>query len=193
VCRRHADSLADTLRDLAETYALLGLFLAPGSVPDEGNVRGRRIDAPAPVRLEVVALTDRRTIALDDADPPPVLAIVESWARLVREERALASPLVRATLIGEVGFLLAHHGWVCAQPWVDDYAAELRRARSAVHDAIGDHAPRPVGHCQVVDEQGECGGPLYQDRWGAMAVSCRRCGAVWQEDDLRRLGLVMGA
>ena len=192
LCPSHVEGLRDQLRGILETWVLLPLFTTPGSV-DDGNVRGKRIDAPAPIRLEVVALGDLRTVALHQGDPLPVAAMLQGWARIVREERRLPVPDVGATLLGEVLLLHTHHAWVCAQPWVDAYAGEVRECGAAVRAAIGEYAPRPVGRCPVVGQEGACGGPLHQDRWGGMGVSCRRCGAAWDQDDLRRLGLVMSA
>jgi hypothetical protein len=195
VCQGHQHWLADSLDDIVCTYALLGDFFEPGTAVDDGHqVKGKRVDPPAPVRLDVVALLDRRTIARYPGDIVPVLAILEAWARLVREERNLQPCRRRTTVTSEAGTLLAHIDWITAQPWVNELAQEIREVKSALHSAIGDHAPRPVGTCPVVDpEIGECGGKLFQDRYGRMSVSCRRCGSIWNEDDLRRLGLMQTA
>jgi hypothetical protein len=79
-----------------------------------------------------------------------------------------------------------------AEDFITDLAHELRQIKTALHSAIGDHAPRPVGTCPVIhpDTEGECGGKLYQDRYGGMSVTCKTCGMTWHEDDLRRLGLM---
>lgn len=190
LCAGHASWLADTVADIPVAYALLALVEEPGS--GEPGVKVKRMDPPAPVRLDVVAMRDRRTVHLEPGDPYPVLYVVESWARLVREERHLAVPTVPATMTSEANLLIVSLDWILAQPWVDDFAAEVRRAARCLHDALGEHAPRPVGRCPVVWDDGECGGPLYQDRYGFWRVTCGWCGAVWDEDELRRLGLVMG-
>ena len=195
VCPGHARWLRDTIDDVVVTYALLGDFFEPGTAIDDGHqVKGKRVDPPAPVRLDVVALLDRRTVARYPGDIVPVLAILQSWAKLVREERDLEPCKRQATVTSEAGTLLGHLDWIIAQPFVDELAREIREVKSALHSAIGDHAPRPVGSCPVVHpETGECGGKLFQDRYGRMSVSCRRCGAAWDEDDLRRLGLMQTA
>lgn len=195
VCPGHHRWLADSIDDIVCTYALLDDFYEPGTAVDDGHqVKGKRVDPPAPVRLDVVALLDRRTVARYPGDIVPVLAILQSWAKLVREERDLEPCRRQATVTSEAGTLLGHLDWIIAQPWVDDLAKEIREVKSALHSAIGDHAPRPVGTCPVVHpDHGECGGKLFQDRYGRMAVSCRRCGAAWDENDLRRLGLMQTA
>ena len=195
VCPGHRRWLADTLDDIVITYALLPHFYEPGTAVDDGQqVRGKRVDPPAPVRLDVVALLDRRTLAQHPGDLVPVLAVLEAWAALVRDERNLKTCRTISTVTREVGTLIAHLDWITAQAWVPDMAAELRDVKSALHSAIGDHAPRPVGTCPVVHpDTGECGGKLYQDRYGGMSVTCRRCGETWGETELRRLGLMQSA
>ena len=195
VCPGHTRWLTESIDDVVVTFALLPHFYEPGTAVDDGQqVRGKRVDPPAPVRLDVVALLDRRTIHRHPGDIVPVLAILEAWARLIREERQLNPCHRQATVTSEAGLILAHIDWIICQPWVDDLAREIREVKSALHSAIGDHAPRPVGTCPVIHpDTGECGGKLYQDRYGGMSVTCRRCGETWGETELRRLGLMQSA
>jgi len=192
VCRHHHSWLRETIDDIVTTYALLPHFYEPGTAVDDGHqVKGKRVDPPAPIRLDVVALLDRRTVSQHPGDIVPVLAILESWAALVREERHLRRQHP-TTVTSEANLILGHLDWIICQTWVDELAKEIRDVKSALHSAIGDHAPRPVGTCPVVHpETGECGGKLYQDRYGGMSVSCQTCGETWDEHDLRRLGLVI--
>jgi hypothetical protein len=195
VCPGHARWLRDTIDDVVVTYALLGDFFEPGTAIDDGHqVKGKRVDPPAPVRLDVVALLDKRTAYRYPGDIVPVLAILEAWATLVRDERKIQPCRQPATVTSEAGTLLAHLDWIIGEPFVADLADEIRQVKSALHSAIGDHAPRPVGTCPVVHpDQGECGGKLYQDRYGGMSVTCRKCGETWGETELRRLGLMTQA
>ena len=196
VCRHHRRWMGETIDDIVITYALLPDFYEPGTAVDDGHqVKGKRVDPPAPVRLDVVALLDRRTVSRQAGDLVPVLAILESWASMVREERQLQPCRRQATVTSEAGTLSAHLDWISAQPWIDELARELREIKAALHSAIGDHAPRPVGRCPVVhpDADGSCDGALYQDRYGGMSVTCRKCGETWGETELRRLGLMQQA
>ena len=195
VCPGHRRWLTDTLDDIIETNCLLPAFLEPGSSVDDGRqVKSKRVDPPAPIRLDVVGLQDRRTVYRYAGDIYPVLAVLESWARLVREERDLTNPSTPATILSETTLLIAHLDWIAGQPFVDELAKELRQAKTSLHAAIGDHAPRSVGPCPVVHpDTGTCGGPLFQDRYGRLSVTCRQCGETWGELELRRLGLVIGA
>jgi len=194
VCPGHHRWLLDTLHDIIETTDLLPHFLEPGTAVDDGHqVKGKRVDPPAPVRLDVIALLDRRTLARHPGDLIPVLAILEAWATLIRDQRKIRNPRI-TTVTTEASTLIAHLEWATTQPWIPDLAAELRDVKSALHSAIGDHAPRPVGTCPVVHpDTGECNGKLYQDRYGGMSVTCRRCGETWGETELRRLGLMQTA
>lgn len=63
ICLGHATGLAEDLRDVLELWALLGYFALPGSAPEpDGSQRPKKpADAPVPVRLDVVAMRDKRT------------------------------------------------------------------------------------------------------------------------------------
>jgi hypothetical protein len=194
VCDSHQRWIKSTLVDILESLSLLPHFYEPGTAIDDGRqVHGTRIDPAAPVRLDVVALLDRRTQQWHPSDPVPVMAVIESWARLVREERDLEIPTGPAILSEEVQLLTRHQDWIITQAWVDDYASEIRAIQTALRNAIGDHAPRAVGKCPIVTEHGTCAGNLYQDRYGRLAVACRRCGEVWNEEELARFGLILAS
>jgi hypothetical protein len=194
VCDSHQRWIKSTLVDIMESLSLLPHFYEPGTAIDDGRqVHGTRIDPAAPVRLDVVALLDRRTQQWHPSDPVPVMAVIESWARLVREERDLEIRTGPAILSEEVQLLTRHQDWIITQAWVDDYASEIRSIQTALRNAIGDHAPRAVGKCPIVTEHGTCAGNLYQDRYGRLAVACRRCGEVWNEEELARFGLILAS
>jgi hypothetical protein len=192
LCHGHNQRILDTLTDLLTWWAMLDEVIEPGST-QETNARGRRIDPPAPLRLEVVAVRDQRTIALHDGDLMPVLFVIGEWARLVREERDLALPTSLASVVTEVGTLRDHHDWIVAQDWVDDYYAEMCSCARCLRNVVGIQGPISVGPCPIIYEHGPCTGKLYQDRWGGMSVSCNKCHAHWDDRELRRLGLVIGA
>lgn len=191
LCRGHSLAILDLLDDLATWWAQLDDLATPGSVDTAGS-HAPRCDPPAPIRLEVVALRDRRTIARADGDPLPILVIVEAWAHAVREDRALAAPATPATLVGELELLRTHHDWIAAQPWVDDYANELRACHHQLAIIVGEHGPTAIAPCPLDDQQGQpCLGRLHQDRWGGMGVTCSTCGAHWDDAQLRHLGLML--
>ena len=192
LCEWHADRIAGELVDIALWWALLPELLVPGSGEDDGNVRGKRIDSPSPVRLDVVAVMDPRTsVGLGGDDVTGVRCVIHSWARVVVEEREWSG--LDGTLTRDLDTLTKSAGWIAGQPWVDDYARELHAAWKELRAVVGIRPPTVVGRCPVTDADGECGGPLHQDRWGGMGVRCARCGAHWDDRQLRRLGLAIDA
>lgn len=192
ICQGHHQWLTHTLEDIQTTTALLPYFLQPGSTPETNETIHRRgIDPAAPIRLEVVALLDKRTTTRTPDDLTPVLAILTAWAELIRDTRNLRKPTHPDTITSTTNLIHTNLDWLAAQDFITDLAHELRQIKTALHSAIGDHAPRPVGTCPVIHpDTGECGGKLYQDRYGRMSVSCKQCGEVWGETELRRLGLM---
>lgn len=197
LCRACEDRLLGWLDKIGEHYLLLPDFLTPGSVETNPESKTTKAaDPPVPVRLEVLDLLDtrhgRRWLGTQAAqDRRGVLGTLESWARMVREERNLATPDDAATVIGEAAFLRRHLLWIAEQPWVDELYDDIRTLHRQLADAVGDYRPRPVGRCGVATEDGECGGALMPSRW-SVGVYCGRCGASWTETDLERLGLVIG-
>lgn len=192
ICQGHHRWLTHTLEDIQQTTALLPYFIEPGSTPDDDQTKRRRgIDPAAPIRLEIVALLDKRTHTRTPDDLTPVLAVLTAWAQLIRETRNLNKPPRPDTITSTTNLIHTNLDWLAAQEFITDLAHELRQIKTALHSAIGDHAPRPVGTCPVIHpDTGPCAGKLYQDRYGRMSVSCRQCGEVWGETELRRLGLM---
>lgn len=205
LCARHAHTLRTWIVDVVEAYALLDDVLEIGSVETGSVKRPRSDEAPAPLRLEVVALRDRRNLAaVRGGDVPSVLGTLGSWASLVREERALATPTTAATVAGEAEVLQVHLEWICTQPWVDELHREVKGLRAPLLAAIGEPLPKPIGNCPVilvevidtpdegpVEHRHRCDGPLYPDRWGAMRVHCAKCGEEWGEAFIERAAAIV--
>lgn len=179
-CRDRLDSwLANT--GIPEDYALLGFVALPGSVEKApGSKTGKRADPPAPVRVEVLDLVDDRQGWRSDGttDGRGVLGLIESWGRLVREERGMRIPTAPATLTGECAFLHKQLDWLCSRPWIDEMYHEIRAAARELSTAIGYPWPQPIGRCPELD----CGEPLWMPPEGANAVICGKCGAQWKRE-----------
>lgn len=193
VCAKHDQALRDDLRDIEILYALLDHVVEPGSVVADELIRyAKRPDPAAPIRLEVAVLRDTRTTwDPSQADAVSILAVVTGWATIVREDQRLTAP-DHATITSEVSTLRVQHDYATAQDWVDEYAKDIHRAAQALRHVCGEHEGQPVGRCQTLtDDDQPCGGPLFPDRYGLMRVRCARCGETWDQDDLRRLGLVL--
>jgi len=118
---------------MAADYAALAARLAPA---------GRR--GPNVTGTKERALPIDPTVADHRSDIRGKLA---SWSALVAEEREIHPP--EATVERMSGWLLVHLRWSCAQPWVDEYAAELTAIRSRTMSLI-----QPSGRRRV--EVGDC-------------------------------------
>ena len=190
LCRAHTRAFIAALEEIMYASLLLPLFKEPAATPqDEQKTKGKRFDPPAPVRLEVISAQDIRSQHSDDT--APVHARLREWETLVIEQRNLAPR--PATFIHDCAkALLTHAKWIAAQEFVDDCYLEVIRDRAAMNRLIGDHAPRSIAPCPIVEPE-QCEGLLYQDRAGTLAVSCSKCGAVWDTDDLKRLGLLINS
>lgn len=195
ICLGHLHGLAETLEDIRTLFALLDDVIEPGSVADAESVRfARTIDPPAPLRLDVVALRDNRTAGSREAREPvsPHRALFRHAANLRLERQLEGVRFGRTTVADDVAVLLAHLEHAAAAPWVVELNADARYVRAELRAVVGERDPEPVGRCPiVVDDDGECGGRLYADRYGAMRVTCTRCHALWDETELRRLGLLI--
>ena len=206
LCRRHYHWIDATLIQLEELFALRGAVVAPGSAG--GDRVGAAVESSVPGRLGVMALTDRRAQFWreDDDAIPNVPGALESWLRLVEEERGVkllpfqravfavdrrgcvvpAAGLVRwrLPLTVTIRLLRRERHWIAAQPWIDDYVSDLAELHLALARGIGDSMwPKPIGQCP------NCRRKLYVTV-GVDAVTCKRCKASWEGVHLARLRLM---
>ena len=193
-CRRHFHWINDTLYQIGELFALIDDVIIPGPAGDQRH--GTRAGSPAPGRVEVMALTDRRAktpIDLDGEDDIPDLpGALESWARLEIEEQTEDGEARRAKLLAELDGTVAcsirvlrrDRAWIAQRDWLDDYVTELAALHRAVAFAVGDTMwPRSIGKCP------SCGTPMYPEI-GLDVATCRRCKASWAGPALARLRLI---
>ncbi|MCW2496334.1 hypothetical protein [Jatrophihabitans sp.] len=96
ICRKHFGWIDRTLTAILDLYALLPDVIVPG--PASGDRRSASVHSPAPGRVDVMALSDRRTNGIhyvDDFDAESVPSIPDalaSWVFLVFEERGIEPP-----------------------------------------------------------------------------------------------------
>jgi transposase-like protein len=109
---------------------------------------------------------DPATYQGDDNEQP--LNVLESWTRIVREERDQPTDL-KATISREVDYLTKAIDWMCAEdengepawPAVFELAAELKNLRRVMEVTLCQHPQRDLGvHCL-----NGCGEPLLKI-WG---------------------------
>lgn len=186
ICGRHFHHINDTLTQIEELYALRDDVLLPG--PGGGERHGTRIGSPAPGRIEVMALDDKRNRDWhDDAEAvPDVPGTLYGWIRLMAEERDDPKlGRVNGNLSTLIGVLKREKNWLAAFAGVDDYIADLDALHRHVATAIGDTRwPSPIGRCP--NDQSK----LFYDARGVDVVTCRRCKASWAGVHLDRLRLI---
>ncbi len=192
VCAGHAAGLREGLQDVLELFGMLRLYLLPGSVESDGSKHTKAAEAPAPIRLDVAALSDKRNTApVHSGDLPDVPGTLEDWAGWVVDERQL-TPLKRGwTITDSVRLLQTNIAWIVEQDMVTDFDDSLRSLRRALAQASGERKSTPVGRCPSLDGNGNaCNGPLWP-RNDMMAVDCGRCERHYDERILRHLGGMM--
>ncbi|MDI3315867.1 MAG: hypothetical protein QJR12_16805 [Mycobacterium sp.] len=202
-CHPCAEKLRRLLDDISDTYARVTDIheLIPSG---HGNTSGpRRVPGPrSPAVDDLLVHTDVRSI-LDHG--PAALATVESWARMIREERSIDTPpermrdtvpAGRVTMERELATIKFEWDWVLAQPWLDEFAAEMRAVHTALQRAGRDLPPvLRIGPCPTlveVEDQGAvreepCGAPL-RVRVDDEEIRCRSCGTIWPRSRWRELG-----
>lgn len=186
LCPRCAARLDKWLRAIPDVFALLPAVVMHGTVPsDPGTKHTKRPDPPAPMRLEVIDLLDRRS-------GYGALGILHSWAELVRDQRGDQRPDV-TTVAGEAATIIVNLAWCAGQEFAGDLYGEIRVLARTLDDTVGEYRPKPVGRCEwLADGEDEtCGGALVMDREGT-GVHCLRCGHRHEANDgLRQLGLIV--
>jgi hypothetical protein len=184
LCVAHFDRLADMLRQIEEEAAILSAV--PSMAIRTGSGGGSLASERAPARLDVlVHLDNRRGTGKSETEDDelaagktlPVLDVLHSWARVVREERGLTSRAA-VTISGERDVLTRALDWIAEQPWVDEMFNEVRQLAGQLKAANGTQDEKPVGRCYLPNETGVCDGPIWVDP--AMGhAHCGRCQATW--------------
>lgn len=184
LCAGHYHWVLRMLAELSNLWRYREDVLLPGS---SSGIRSGTMDgSPAPGRIAVMALTDRRGIRdwHDDPDAiPDVPGELHSWVRMMGEELGRDTG-TDGTLPSSVRFLRAWRLWIARQFWVDDYASDVDKLHAAVARAFGvPRWPQPLGLCP------QCGKPLFPTV-GLEAVTCRSCRASWTGPRLVHLKLI---
>jgi hypothetical protein len=184
LCIAHFDRLADMLRQVEEEAAILSAV--PSMAIHTGSGGGSLASTRAPARLDVLVHRDtRRGTGKSETEDDelaagktlPVLDVLHSWARVVREERGFTSQAA-VTISGERDVLTRALDWIAGQPWVDELFTEVRQLVGQLKAANGTQDEKPVGRCYLPNETGICDGPIWIDT--AMGhAHCGRCQQTW--------------
>lgn len=129
-------------------------------VPGRGapGPRAKGFRSTPPLRLDVVAMFDRRTEingpGEDDVldEVVNIWAELDGWARVVGEEHP-DHPGGRGA-----AFLRSYAAWICRQSWVDEFATGVAKVHGALRRACGDDPGKPLGRCL----DASCGGPVWR-------------------------------
>lgn len=196
ICRHCEDNLHDWLTQIPDLYALLPTFATPGTVDKNPESKAtKRAEAPAPVRLEVLDLLDTRLGRIWNGLAPAhdrrgVLGTLLTHAENLTDTRPLSKP--PAPNVTAICALLDRHRlWLAEQDWIKYLYDDTKQIHRQLSDATGDYRRPPVGHCHVERPEGRCNGPLFANKSGG--VRCAKCGAIWDADHLRQLGLAQAA
>lgn len=215
LCTGHFERLARMLRDVELEACLLDA--RPSMAIRTGSGGGSLASERSPVRLDVLALLDRRTYryekpsigpwcpdcwhgtcvamrAWDDAinaratEAMSVLETLHGWARLIREERDLTPPET-VTISGERDLLTRQLDWLADQSFIDEPYRDIRQLLGQLKGVNGTNELRPkmVGVCPTLLETGECGGRLWPNDDRGEVV-CDNCDRIFGFEELRHLG-----
>jgi hypothetical protein len=213
VCRGHLERLGAMLRDIEDEAAILS---AVPSMQQQQGRGGGLASHRTPVRLDVLVHTDPRhgtgkSEDYDDAlaagETLSILATLHSWARVIREDRALTDPGT-VTISGERDTLSRHLDYAVAQPWCDEFYGDIVALVGQLKAANGHKPDRPLTRCVIATVDGLCGGNVwiqdvaqlvtYANGWQHVEMVpdgpavCDRCGGRWEEpEDKVRLKLMI--
>lgn len=169
------------LRELEDYLPTLSLVKTVKSADSRG---APGFGSRSPANDTAIHHTDWRS-GWDALDGLGAVATIHSWANAVREDRAFQQPK-HINLSTEISALRNNHAWIVCQPFVDEYARELREVYVAVRAAANDPVPQAMGKCINMLRTQVCGGTVYElsDFSG---VKCSSCNRIYTGLDLDRL------
>lgn len=196
ICSYHYDDLTVALDEIPELFSYLPLVLQPGTgARDASGIGTAPIEAPAPIRLDVVALADPRTTIRGRGEGlRDVLGTLLTYSDEVRElrgmdgpketRRFIVSPMGRVyitthlhvTVQSEAGVLKTNLAWLCRQEWIEDVYDDLRAIHKQLQHATGMSDPDSVGDCYIRRGDAICPGKVIPT---APGYRCTRCKARW--------------
>lgn len=192
--------LSDWLHEIpGDFFTLLTIRASGGAAVQDGSSRTKQPEAPAPVRLDVIALTERRGSSLlrDDGDQlwweitdiPKTLPILHTYAETLRcdldPDREFAH-LKRSdhTVNGECEYLRVNLEKLIDATWIDEAMRDMNLIYvhlTRVHGLISGPA---IGPCLMA----ACDGKVYRDRFTGFPT-CNVCARVYDRMDTLRVQL----
>lgn len=193
-CDRCLELIRECLGDIPTLYASLLTDEALLPVVAPGGRRGPGFGSRSPANDQAIVLTDSRTTWTEDTPTHSPLVVVESWARMVREDVGEKPPDGPATVTGEVALLIRRLDFITRQPWVQDMWKELKEVRISLRAFNGDRKPLPVGRCPTLLSDGStCKTPLWAPLDGDV-IKCpnAKCRREWTRREWLHLGATLG-
>lgn len=205
VCHQCDTKLAGLLTETEQLHAAISDH--DELIPHSDGGRGRPgHGSRSPAIDTLLAHADPRSRPTDDL-PAPALALMEQWARSIREDTSLDTPRARmlqtvptgrVTMARELATIRFHWHWLLSQPLVTEFAEELaavvRSLRAGTHQLA--RSVR-VGTCptvlDLVDLDGGepipmvCRTPLRLTL-GQDVIRCPHCGTTWDRGRWHLLG-----
>jgi len=175
ICARCHNRLHSQLDDLLEFWKAAHEELLPGRTGSGGRSSERTIG------LNVNALS---FIAGDD-----IIGMLHEWEKVIRQDLQLTSPALiskpatlREEIFEAVKFAQIHLGWSSSQPWIADFASELRALHSQGMAAARQFVDRPrkIACPAELSEGGNCGQFLNINHDDPLDIfECRKCRTQW--------------
>jgi len=197
LCARCEDNLRVWLNKIPDHYALLPTFIEHGTVDRNPESKATKsVNAAAPMRLDIIDLLDTRygrcmNGLAPTTDRRGVIGTLKVHTERLIEERPLTNvPILNVSTA--CALLSRHRLWLAEQDWISDLYEDIKQLHRTLSDAVGEYRRPPVGHCHVLNDDNQaCGGGLFANPYGG--VRCSRCGATWDANHLRQLGLAQAA
>jgi hypothetical protein len=174
LCTRCADDLGERLGQLPALYAALGSMLAPGRSADSSGRAAAAVEAPLPVRTDVV-------------DQRAEFAVLEVWARALSADQGVADPAavpaaddLGARVRASCAVLRLALWWIASSwPAAGDCAREVRDLYDSARSVAGAaDLPARMGRCPRQAHGELCGAELLLPS-GQQVVRCAWCGSTY--------------
>jgi len=200
VCRPCVDRWDEWLTEIPDLYTTLDtvLYVTDIASTDERVSHGKRTGSPSPIRLTAWALywneVNAKTTDQDGtirsgylgANLPDIPAVLAGWAQAIYEENYEGNAVIARTAYAGASWLRANIALIAASPLLDDFDAELRWVRRALHQAHGITDPEPLFGCLEIT----CQGNVWPMTAGSPA--CDQCGRRYGTlDQVRALGFAL--
>ena len=193
-------------RDLAGIVTNADLAAVGTVAHGNGGTRGS-FESKPPIDLDSVA-PYAVLVKLDDGEHYALWAVLESWERLLREERGLASygdataghtgtevALQAQAARASVSVLRAHLAWITVEPtWpIEQFAKQVRQCAARVRALVEAREEIHVAKCPTLADDGRtCDVPLKVEIWSPTEsdkrigadIECPRCHVIRSPEQL---------